>query len=230
MASIVIMASSIGSACLVGSVLFKKGYSKSVAEVFASITAQGVATSLAIYYLLTSGLSYLFTLRITPQIMIVWLCTALGAALTVVISNRLYTSSEPPIVKEFLSLYSTCRPCFYIIPLAIAPFCEEVLFRGSLQGWLSTMIGAWPALIIAATIFTLGHIKALGLGKGLITAAILSVILGIPVALYNTLIPSITIHVICNLLGMRGVARGYTLKQRIETSVLKPLPSSNISS
>lgn len=92
------------------------------------------------------------------------------------------------------------------------------------------MFGAWPALIIAATIFTLGHIKALGLGKGLITAAILSVILGIPVALYNTLIPSITIYVIYNLLGMRGVTRGYTLKQRIETSVLKPLPSSNTSS
>jgi len=91
----------------------------------------------------------------------------------------------------------------FALLFAVAPVCEEILFRGLGQEWLAAIIGFWPALAIAAASCTIGHVKALGFGRQLIPVAVLSVILGVEVGVLGTLIPAMVTHAVCNLVGMR---------------------------
>lgn len=204
-ASAATTASAIGSACLVGTLLVKRGFSRAFAGVMASGVAQVAAASIGSYFLIRNGFVNLYTVSVSPQLLAVWLVVTAAALLTVTIANKVGDPMSAPIAKDFMKLYEVCRPCFFALPLLVAPVCEEILFRGLLQAWLATVIGAWPALGVATIVFTAGHVKALGLNKSLITVAVLAVLLGVPVALYGTLIPSMITHALCNLVGMRNM-------------------------
>jgi len=160
---------------------------------------------LGLYFLTKNGFTNLYTVSASPQLLAVWLAVTTAALLTVTISNKVGSPMDAPIARNFMKLHEECRPCFFILPLLVAPICEEIQFRGLLQAWLATMIGTWPALAVATLVFTAGHVKALGLSKSLITVAVLAVLLGLPVALYGTLIPSIVTHALCNIAGMRNM-------------------------
>ncbi len=203
-ASAASIASSIGSACLVGTLLIKKGFSRVSAEVVASGIAQVVAASVVLYFMVRVGLASLFTVHVSPQLLITWLVITAVALLTAVVSDEVGDPMNASVVKGFLALYGVCRPCFFVLPLIVAPVCEEVLFRGAVQAWLATVIGVWPALLIAVATFTLAHVRALGFCKSLIPVAVLAALLGLPVALYGTLVPSMITHALCNLVGMRN--------------------------
>jgi len=202
-ASAATTASAIGSACLVGTLLVKRGFSKASAGVMASGVAQAAAASIGSYFLIRNGFVNLYTVSVSPQLLAVWLVVTAAALLTVAISNKVGDPMSAPIAKDFMKLYEVCRPCFFALPLLVAPVCEEILFRGLLQAWLATVIGAWPALGVATMVFTVGHVRALGLSKSLVTVAVLAALLGVPVALYGTLIPSMITHALCNLAGVR---------------------------
>lgn len=66
------------------------------------------------------------------------------------------------IIKKILddTLLVFLRPC-HTIDLAmislVAGVGEEMLFRGLLQGWLASVWGVYPALVIASVVFGLGH-------------------------------------------------------------------------
>ncbi len=204
-ASAASIASSIGSACLVGTLLIKRGFSRASAEIMASGAAQAVAASVILYFMTRVGLTSLFTVNVSPQLLVTWLAVTVAALLMVVVSDEVGDPMNAPVVKEFLALYRVCKPCFFILPLLVAPVCEEILFRGATQAWLATIIGVWPALLVAVATFTLAHVRALGFSKALIPVAVLATLLGLPVALYGTLIPSMITHALCNLVGMRNM-------------------------
>ncbi len=204
-ASAASIASAIGSACLVGTILVKRGFSRASAEIAASGVAQVMAASVILYFMTKVGLTSLFTVNVSPQLLVTWSVITVVALLMVVLSDRVSDSVSAPVVKEFLALYRVCKPCFFILLLLVAPVCEEILFRGATQAWLATIIGAWPALLVAVATFTLSHVRALGFSKALISVAVLAMLLGLPVALYGTLIPSMITHALCNLVGMRNV-------------------------
>jgi membrane protease YdiL (CAAX protease family) len=49
---------------------------------------------------------------------------------------------------------------FILTAVVLAPFLEELVFRGLLYGWLQPRLGFWPAAVIAAVAHALVHFDA----------------------------------------------------------------------
>ncbi len=199
------IASFMGSASLIGTLLVKRGFSREPAGIVASGFGQAVAALVILYFMTRVGLAGLFAVDVSTGLLVTWLVITAAAFLVVVVSDRLNAPANAPAVKEFLALYRVCRPCFFILPLLVAPVCEEILFRGAVQAWLGTIVGVWPALLVAVTAFTLAHVRALGFSKALIPVAAMATLLGLPVLLYGTLVPSMITHALSNIVGMRNM-------------------------
>jgi membrane protease YdiL (CAAX protease family) len=87
------------------------------------------------------------------------------------------------------------------IILIAAPFIEELLFRGFLQNWLKSILGAKSAILIASFCFALFHLSA-SQGIGNISLAIslfsFSCFLGFIYERQRSLLASIGLHMTFN--------------------------------
>ncbi|MFN3007640.1 CPBP family intramembrane glutamic endopeptidase [Mycolicibacterium wolinskyi] len=84
----------------------------------------------------------------------------------------------------------------FLLVAFIAPFCEEVVYRGLLWGALEQRWGRWVALVVSTVVFALAHFEP--------TRAPLLLIVAIPIALARlysgSLIAGVVAHQVTNLL------------------------------
>ena len=76
----------------------------------------------------------------------------------------------------------------------IAPFAEELVFRGVLYQWLRDRFGMWPGILISSLIFGLAH-GDIAVGGA---AAILGIVLAWAFEKSQSIWPPVLIHLINN--------------------------------
>jgi membrane protease YdiL (CAAX protease family) len=86
--------------------------------------------------------------------------------------------------------------CIFVIVVFVAPFCEEVIYRGLLWGALEQRWGRWVAVVVSTVVFALAHFE--------LTRAPLLLVVAVPIALARLysggLLASIVAHQVTNLL------------------------------
>lgn len=81
--------------------------------------------------------------------------------------------------------------------VAMAPLCEEILFRGILQDSLTRKFGPWRGILIASAIFGVVHIVP----QQVINAFFVGIVLGYIYYRTQSLIPVIIIHALNNAIS-----------------------------
>lgn len=82
-----------------------------------------------------------------------------------------------------------------LVNIALVPaICEEVMFRGYVQGAFEKSWGAWPAILLSGLLFGLFHIQL----ANLLPLATLGILLGLVTWLSGSLVPAIVAHLINN--------------------------------
>jgi hypothetical protein len=88
-----------------------------------------------------------------------------------------------------------------------AGICEELLYRGFLTWLIASYLG-WPAILVAAAIFGLGH--AYQGGKGIIKTGMVGLVMGLVVLASGWLVPAMVIHALIDVAS--GTAAFVTLR------------------
>jgi uncharacterized protein len=91
---------------------------------------------------------------------------------------------------------------FFVMAVLVAPFVEEIFFRGLLQRSLETSLPAWVAIGLASILFGLAHASIeLGSGNVAVIAATAAggAVFGITARRFRRLGPAITAHAWFNL-------------------------------
>ena len=78
-----------------------------------------------------------------------------------------------------------------------AGLCEEFLFRGYLIWVLLPFLGWWGAAALSVLLFAIAH--AYQGSKGILTTGIMGVVLTATVAIFQSLLPAIALHVLIDL-------------------------------
>ena len=86
----------------------------------------------------------------------------------------------------------------FFMACIIAPFCEEIIFRGYIYKVIRDKSNVFFAIIINSLIFGAIHFEP----SAIVPAAILGVALSMVRLKTNSLLPSITIHTFHNLLAL----------------------------
>ena len=138
------------------------------------------------------------------------LCVALGfstflfSAVIEGVMAQLSGMASVPVPEGALPS-GTLQSILYFIALGIsAPLCEEVLFRGAIQGAYEARRGrsAWSAVLITATLFAFYHFRLSGL-PALVPVALM---LGFVVWRTGSLYAGMLVH-----FGMNGTSAANTL-------------------
>ena len=144
-------------------------------------------------------------LRATP-----W-SQAVGAfllgVLTILIASILYTNIVQALhlpaqtnVDELLARAATepwTTLATVIVAVIVAPFCEEIFFRGYFFQGLRLRLAVWPAVVLSAVIFGLAH--------GDLGSLTLLIVIGLALAVIRwrtrSLWPGMALHMINNFVG-----------------------------
>lgn len=112
-------------------------------------------------------------------------------------------------IRDFLArhLYDLAAP-WSVLQIAVvcvlAGFCEEILFRGVMQGALADWIGRYPGLVAASVLFGCAHLVTPAYG---VIAALLGLYLGLLwIASGNLLVPVVT-HAVYDFAGLLYLLR-----------------------
>jgi membrane protease YdiL (CAAX protease family) len=84
-----------------------------------------------------------------------------------------------------------------IVAVTVAPFCEEMFFRGYFFQGLRLRLSVWPAVVLSAVIFGLAH--------GDLGSLTLLIIIGLALAVIRwrtrSLWPGMALHMVNNFIG-----------------------------
>lgn len=100
---------------------------------------------------------------------------------------------SPPSVPELVPQSSWDLLWVLLIAALLPGLCEEILFRGVLQGILSRK-GQWTGVVITAFLFAVFHLNP----WNLLPAFFLGVVFGVLVVRTGSLIPAILAHIAAN--------------------------------
>ncbi len=108
-------------------------------------------------------------------------------------------------LEAFLRVNSTMDIVINVLLIALLPaFCEEILFRGALQGIIHQMVKhPWTAIIITAFLFSALHFQF----QGLFPRMFLGVVLGALYYYSGSLWPCILAHFVNNAVQVIGVSQ-----------------------
>ncbi|MCU1336026.1 MAG: Abortive infection protein [Bryobacterales bacterium] len=155
-------------AWLLGALLIRLGRTLAPGA-FSNDTVRALAFQSAIYALLIGALYMVITVRYrrplwqslgwVPPERGAWWCVFGGPALAIGLSTLGVALGAPEIPTPVENLISGRGSLFLVAFFAVVlgPLFEELLFRGFLQPLLHRVLGAWPAIILAATGFALLH-------------------------------------------------------------------------
>jgi membrane protease YdiL (CAAX protease family) len=163
-----------------------------------------------------------------------WGVTAVLIALILVESRSVFRSEEKfdQARQMFETKQSHLLPLIphtgadwqWFRPLAItAGICEEILHRGFLIAYLSTLTGQWPAVVLSSVAFGFGHAYQ-GIG-GIVKTTMIGCVFAVLYVFTGSLWAPILLHAVIDLnsgyLGYRVVSRsGMWRDQRLEAGVV----------
>lgn len=140
---------------------------------------------------------------LTPPDLISTAPVVLGAAVAAGAAARLWSrlvSGVTLVDYYFIEALRCRRVPALILAYFAGPVLEEVVYRGLIQYSLIPALGAWAALVIVSAAFAAPHISLVGVKNALFVAA-LSMMMGVLMVIYDSLIPPIVIHVAVNIGG-----------------------------
>ncbi|MEX2585828.1 MAG: CPBP family intramembrane glutamic endopeptidase [Balneolaceae bacterium] len=101
--------------------------------------------------------------------------------------------SQAELIEQFLTSEGVLWMA--VINIALIPsICEEVMFRGYVQGALEKSWGAWPGILVSGLLFGLFHMQL----SNLFPLAMLGILLALVTWLSGSLIPAMGAHFINN--------------------------------
>lgn len=195
----------LGSALLVGSLLGGQG----------SVAVSTVVLAVAVPTLLAAALAILITTlrgngpRIDLRLQWSWRSAGLGAlfgvggllltlpaaAVWIVIVGEDANSAVGNVFGDVRATWAWAVIVFAVV-VVVAPFCEEIVYRGLLWGAVDRRWGRWPALIVTTVVFAVAHFEW--------TRAPLLLVVALPIGLARlyggNLAASIVAHQVTNLL------------------------------
>lgn len=128
-----------------------------------------------------------------------------GAAVAVLFLFRLAGTRETPVLRELLPVTAPERALFVLLSLT-AGICEELVFRGFLLRSLTLATGLTPlAVLLSAGAF--GVVHAYQQPAGAVRAALMGVLLSLPVLFDASLISSMAAHALVDLLSGLWLAK-----------------------
>ncbi len=138
--------------------------------------------------------------RLDPLVWTLAAATVLGA----VAALTLFAVLVRPEVSDYLMALRSMPPWLAVIGVVgfavVNPIWEEVLYRGVLQGELSSTIGSWPAVVVQALLFGLSHLYGFPSGwMGVAMAATWGFGLGVIRRRTGGLVLPYLLHVTANL-------------------------------
>ena len=98
-----------------------------------------------------------------------------------------------------------------------AGLCEEMLYRGFLQYVLTGILGVWPALVLAALIFGLGHVYQGG--EGILKTGGVGLLFGLLAMFSGSLYTGMILHAAVDLTSGRMLQGAVALDARHDRGV-----------
>jgi membrane protease YdiL (CAAX protease family) len=135
-------------------------------------------------------------------------------ALSVLGVSTLWPSPSKPPIEELLK-YPTTAFMFAALGVFVAPFVEEVIFRGFIYPVVERRYGKLSAVIATAMLFTTVHLSQLwGSWVGIVLILLVGLTLSTVRAVTDSLIPSFAIHLsynatICLLFLVASAVKGF---------------------
>ena len=87
----------------------------------------------------------------------------------------------------------------------IAPFIEEIFFRGFMQSALIKTFGAMPGILLTALIFGVSHTQYFDYNSALFAVTAIGLILGITKYYTGSVIPGMFAHLFNNLIASLSI-------------------------
>ncbi len=127
-----------------------------------------------------------------------YVTTGLALALAVVVASTVFPTSEEPPIEKLLRTPSTAL-LFGFLGVFVAPFVEEVVFRGFIYPVVERWAGTVAAVVTTALLFSAVHVSQLwGSWPAIVLITVVGFTLSIVRARANALLPSVIIHVSYN--------------------------------
>lgn len=102
---------------------------------------------------------------------------------------------------------TTGQLLFAVVAVIVAPFCEEILFRGYLLGRLRRMLPTWVALLVSAVLFAGAHSFAAKSGTIVLIVGTfaMGIVLGWSRIASRSLWPAVVAHMVNNGVAITAV-------------------------
>jgi len=174
---------------------------------------------LFIYFTITLKYNspFLTSIKWTGRIqkhLLTYLPVGVFLALTVAGLSSVLPSAEKPPIEELLE-YPASAFLFAVLGVFVAPFVEELIFRGFIYPVVERRLGSLLAVVITALLFTLLHLGQLW---GSLTGIMLILLVGITLSTIragtDSLIPSFVVHLsynstLCLLFLIGSLVKGF---------------------
>ena len=107
----------------------------------------------------------------------------------------------------------TAFATIFVLGALLAPFCEEVLFRGLLFGWLRRRMRAWLAALLSAIPFGIMHVEPLHVLYATVAGFLLALLFHRTGSLWASIIAHVTINAIAIISVYVARAAGVPISQ-----------------
>jgi len=136
---------------------------------------------------------------------VIWVVFGLVGVSAIVVAFKAFGIAETPMLQHLVP-QTRVEKLVYVGVCVTAGICEELIFRGFLIAGLRAATGSLAmAVVLAAGAFGVAHAHQDAAGAG--RAALLALVLSVPLLLTGSLYPGIAAHVIVDLAGGFWLAR-----------------------
>lgn len=183
-----------------------------VATIFSTLSAAFAAVLAGAWLDRTNGGRFVGRKRLSGVQLAICICSGLLTSIAVyllVLAFPSYVSTNPLLAKAFQDKGPAILLGWIATLLVIAPIGEEMVFRGAIQGYLSSRIGTGVAIITSAFLFLLLHLPQLdGYWPAMLAILGLGLVAGIARARTGSLLGAIAVHIAYNSVVMAFVLGG----------------------
>jgi len=134
----------------------------------------------------------------------------LWAAAAIILSTYVIStifSATGAVSKEnpYISMTEDKLRAVVFLAVFIAPFIEEIFFRGFMQSALIKTFGAMPGILLTALIFGVSHTQYFDYNSALFAVTAIGLILGITKYYTGSVIPGMFAHLFNNLIASLSI-------------------------
>ncbi len=127
-----------------------------------------------------------------------YLLVGIGLALAVVAASAVMPSPSPPPIEKLLNVPLTAF-LFAVLGVLVAPFVEEIIFRGFIYPVVERWLGRAAAIAATALLFSSVHVGQLwGSWPAIVLITVVGFTLSVTRARTDALLPSFVIHLAYN--------------------------------